>query len=130
MATASGNKVEIRKRRQNDNEEGDLKKDTKKVTKKASTDTRCSVAKFVETEEMRTIKKLIPERNDASTRVASKLSSLQIFSAVISLLEGEAGRFVDRWFRPKYHYSLRRKLFVVSSKLFYGASQNTQRRRH
>ena len=65
------------------------------MTKKASTDTRCSDAKYVETEEMRTIKKLIPERNDSSTRVASKLSSLQKFSAVISLLEGELGLRID-----------------------------------
>ena len=36
MATASGNKVGISKRRQNDNEEGELKRSTA-VTKKAST---------------------------------------------------------------------------------------------
>ena len=44
---------------------------------------------------MRMIKKLIPQRNDSSTRVSSKLSSLQIFSAVISLLEGEVGLRID-----------------------------------
>ena len=54
----------------------------------------------VRRKEMRTIKKLIPEKNDSSTRVSSKLSSLQTLSTVISLLEGEAGRFADRWFRP------------------------------
>ena len=58
---------------------------------------------------MRKIKKLIPERNDSSIRVSSKLSLLQIFSAVISLLEGEAGRFADQWFRPEYHYSSQRQ---------------------
>ena len=68
------------------------------MTKKASTQEICR-------KEMRQIKKLIPERNDSSLRVSSKLSLLQIFSAVISLLEGEAGRFADRWFRPEYHYS-------------------------
>ena len=90
MATASGNKVGISKRRQNDNEEGELK-DTTTVTKKASTqDASQSSSKGKEND-----KKLIPERNDSSTRVSSKLSSLQTLSAVISLLEGEAGRFAD-----------------------------------
>jgi len=41
------------------------------------------------------IKKLIPERNDSLTRISSKLSSLQIFSAVISLLAGEVGFWID-----------------------------------
>ena len=45
MATASENKVEIRKRRLNDNEEGDLKKIDK--GDKQSKHTRC-FAKFVE----------------------------------------------------------------------------------
>ena len=100
MATASGNKVGISKRRQNDNEEGELKRydDGDKESKH----TRC-FAKSVRRKEMRTIKKLIPERNDSSTCVSSKLSLLQTLSAVISLLEGEAGRFADRWFRPEYH---------------------------
>ena len=101
MATASGNKVGISKRRQNDNEEGELKRydDGDKESKH----TRLMLRK-VRQEEMRTIKKLIPERNDSSTCVSSKLSSLQHFSAVISLLKGEAGRLVaDRWFRPEYH---------------------------
>ena len=57
----------------------------------------------VRRKEMRAIKKLIPEKNDSSTRVSSKLSSLQTLSTVISLLEGEAGRVADRWFRPEYH---------------------------
>ena len=49
----------------------------------------------VRQKEMRMIKKLIPERNDSSTRVSSKLSLLQIFSAAISLLEGEVGLRID-----------------------------------
>ena len=49
----------------------------------------------VHRKEIRTIKKLIPERKDSSTCVSSKLSSLQIFSAVISLLEGEVGLRID-----------------------------------
>ena len=49
----------------------------------------------VRRKEMRTIKKLIPERNDSSTYVSGKLSSLQIFSAVISLLEGEVGLWIN-----------------------------------
>ena len=64
--------------------------------------------------------KLIPERNDSSTRVSSKLSSLQMFSTVISLLEGEAGRFADRWFRgPEYPalFFAPATVFVVSPKL-------------
>ena len=87
------------------------------MTKKASTDTRCSVAKFVETEEMRTIKKLIPERNDASTRVASKLSSLQIFSAGISLLEGELSLRIDGPVPPQYHLWPQVPLFFAKATL-------------
>ena len=49
----------------------------------------------VRRKKMKTIKKLIPERNDSSTRVSSKLSLLQIFSAVIALLEGELGLRVN-----------------------------------
>ena len=49
----------------------------------------------VRRKEMRAIKKLIPEGNDSLTRVSSKLSSLHIFSAVISLLEGEVGLQID-----------------------------------
>ena len=91
MATASGNKVEIRKRRQNDNEEGDLKKIRRRWQRKQAH----KMLRKVRQKEMRTIKKLIPERNDSSTRVSSKLSLLQIFSAVISLLEDELGLRVD-----------------------------------
>ena len=72
------------------------------MTKKAST-------QDARRKEMRKIKKLIQERNDSSIRVSSKLSLLQIFSAVISLLVGEAGRFADRWFHPEYDYSSQRQ---------------------
>ena len=95
-----GNKVGISKRRQNDNEEGELKRydDGDKELKQAH-----KMLRKVRQKEMRTIKKLIPEKNDSSTRVSSKLSSLQTLSTVISLLKDEAGRFADRWFRPEYH---------------------------
>ena len=84
MATTSGNKVGISKRRQNNNEEGGLKRYDDTVTKKASTQMQSS-SKGNENDKA---VKLISERNDSSTRVSSKLSSLQMFSAVISLLEG------------------------------------------
>ena len=69
------------------------------VTKKASTqDASQSSSKGNEND-----KEVNPRKNDSSTRVSSKLSSLQTLSTVISLLEGEAGRFADRWLRPEYH---------------------------
>ena len=109
MATASGNKVGISKRRQNDNEEGELKRydNGDKESKYTTLHKMQSSSKGNENDKA---VKLIPERNDSSTRVSSKLSSLQMFSAVISLLEGEAGRFADRWFcGPYYHYSSHRQ---------------------
>ena len=58
------------------------------VTKKSST-------QDAHRKEMRTILKEVNPRKDSSTRVSSKLSSLQIFSAVISFLEGEVGLRID-----------------------------------
>ena len=60
MATASGNKVGISKRRQTDNEEGELKRydDGDKESRQAHKILR----KAVRRKEMKTIKKLIPER--------------------------------------------------------------------
>ena len=89
MATALGNKVG--KRRWNDNEEGELKKIRLRWQRKQAHKMLCKVHQ----KEMRTIKKLILEGNDSSTPVSSKLSLLQIISAVILLLDGEVGLRID-----------------------------------
>ena len=128
MATASGNKVRIRKkRRQNDNEEQKPKK-IRRVTKKESKRIRSFTNGSSKGNE-NDIKKLIPERNDSSACVYSELPSLQIFSAVTDVTPKRSRLAPGSMVPPRVPLSSRRQLLVVSSKLFYDASRNTQRSR-
>ena len=94
-AIASGNKVEIRKRRQNDNEEGDLKKIRRRWQRKQAH--KMLNRNWVRRNWGNENDKEVNSRKKRlfNTCCYSKLSSLQIFSAVISFLKGELGLRID-----------------------------------